>query len=140
MLVPKTYAIFFVGWRDHDWMGQVVEDERGVRVAHRFRQYDPTPRPNDVWDGLDMKSWYESATPGMSVRAGIAVARKLRWAVVASGLLAGFPPPEDVDEVIEETGDMERLAAELRTRSWCHTREFATKEEADRFIAGSRPS
>jgi hypothetical protein len=137
---PKTYAVLFVGWGSHDWMGQVVEDERGVRVAHRFRFYDPIPRANDVWDGVDQKQWFESTTPDMTVQTGISAVRMLMRKAVVAGVLAGLPPPQVVDEVIEETGDQTRLVSELKTRDWCHCREFDTKEEADRFVAGRRPS
>jgi len=138
--LPKTYAVLFVGWGSHDWMAQVVEDERGVRVAHRFRLYDPIMRADDVWDGLDQKTWFETTAAGMTVRTGIVAARSLLRSAIVAGAVAGLPPPLIVDGVVEETGSYARLVSELKTRDWCHWKEFDTKEAADRFVAGRKPS
>jgi len=111
----KLHALLFLGWPEADWVGQVVEDDGAVSILWRFRFHDPTPRQNDVWDGADVKNWYRSDRPGLTVTealtGAVALQARLAWSL-----------------------------EQLKAKPWAHAKEFDSEEEAERFLASKRPS
>jgi len=142
----KLHALLFLGWPEADWVGQVVEDDGAVSILWRFRFHDPTPRQNDVWDGADVKNWYRSDRPGLTVTealtGAVALQARLAW---SHGRCAENPDgfgglPDVIDGVWDLDGDQGALMEQLKAKPWAHAKEFDSEEEAERFLASKRPS
>lgn len=134
-------AIYFVGFEELDWSCRVEVPEDGGRptLSARFRYYEPTPRSDDVWDGVDEKS------PEVDLRFIPSTPLKILFEsaemmqeTVARNHPAG--PPRIVDRIIQEDGDFDAFMAKAQLKEWLHVKTFDSIEAAERFMKSKEPS
>ena len=110
---------FLYGKENRDWMCSVWRDKPTDtwKIRWRFRYYsDP---PSGPWDGKDKRSHYAA-----EVAADVSEDElKVKINLMVRGLMEmGFNTKSDF--VPLHTDNMDKVHAQMKTRSWCHIKQF----------------
>jgi hypothetical protein len=106
-------AIWFVSWKDADWMASLHRDEPDApwQASYRFRYYATS---DEAWDHRDTKNWYRAEMEGTEANRQ----KAFEAFETMSKLIASSKHGKRWTLLIR--GGEDEVARQLSKQPWCH--------------------